>query len=174
MPTVTQDQLADFLAKVSTLEEVEFDYVKDADMYVKENPYRDKVLKISRIKAIINKDYQDKVNEERVAQGTGDDNYTAGKRIWGVPRHGCPLVDHKGEVYVSFLDVKYLDVSYRHKASGELISKSTLSPFLKPGREDKSSDNQGLLEAVVPHTLKIRQIPRMTILGFEFEVLPNV
>ena len=113
---------------------------KDVATKTEANPYLG-ATKIAKVRAILNPDYQKKVNDQRESEGKEAD-FQASERKWGTSI-GNGIIEKNGNLYISYIHVETLESNYFF--NGEEIEYHKLSPFVPV---KKSSSNQGVEKEV--------------------------
>lgn len=132
-----------------------------------DNPFYDKVEKVSKVNGIINWRYSNAVNNQRKREGKEDD-FQAVERRWGQRIKGTPLVEHKGKYYLEMKVERKLNSEYIHKEKGEKLDMEQLGAFLYT---NSSSKRQNLEKEVVLRDYKLDSIDTIKMNGEEYKVV---
>ena len=130
------------------------------------NPYVGNVVKVSRINATINHNYENSVNRQQLREGS-DGDFQAEKRTWGVRIAGTPIVEHKGEHYLSCKINGVIDRSFQ-TLDGTPVAESELAPFLVE-RADNAA-RQGVEREVIVADYKIGGIKQISMNGEQYSI----
>ena len=102
---ITKEQLKQVLTTIDDETGIMVQYITDAEMYKKDNPFMGCIQKCTTFKGTIGKSYEQYMNEAMVARGETP-NFIAKPRPWGT-NIGHSMIEHKGEYY---LNIKLMDL----------------------------------------------------------------
>lgn len=122
------------------------------------NPYYDKIVKVSHFTAQVNFDYENAVNNQREREGKKTDFESMPSYASVITRDDgtlTPFAKHKtsGAVYLRVRPIQYSDSSYFY--NGKQISKDTLASFLI---ESNSSERQELNKPIPYRLIDIKNV----------------
>ncbi len=123
------------------------------------NPFEDGIVKTQTVNVILNKDYEQAVNEQRKEEGKAAD-FEAQARKWG--NHvGKSIITKGDDLYLSGIVTCNVGApTYRCKKTGREVNKDEFAPFVGATSINKS---QGVSETVDVRTYKMDNIDQVTI-----------
>ena len=129
------------------------------------NPFVGNVVKVSQVNAIINHNYENSVNNQQRREG-GEGTFEAEKRTWGTRIPGTPLVEHKGQYYLS---CKVNGARRRfERLDGTPVADTEIAPFLQERADN--SERQGVESEVIVADYKLSAIKHISINGEQFAI----
>lgn len=150
-----------------------------------DNPYFGRVVKLTRLTAVIGANYASAVNRRRVKEaalsGRSEvQHFEESPRTWG--RHArstsrttdgrrrlSPLILYRGKRYLQLQRQTVLQVEYRYAATGRPLAAEKIDPFLKannPGRR------QQLRKPVICREYTLENILQFRMKGKIYEIIP--
>lgn len=166
---ISRSQFVEFLRNLKGCQFVNIMALTDADMYLRNNPYRGRVKKFTITPMQIGYDYETAVNNRLRKEGK-EANFTADKLPWGEWLNGMrnKVIAHKDMLYLRTYCVRnarprtYYIVD-DHIASVEEYKE--FAPFLKPSSTSDKQSAHGLEEEfqVKPRDYKFSSIVAITI-----------
>lgn len=125
------------------------------------NPYHDRVIKKTISNVFINYKYENAVNNRLEKEGKEAD-FVAQPRVWGTRVEGTPLVEHKGEFYVSLGYLTKNTPKVDYTMDGAPIEKAVFEQYLPQKGE---SSTQGLDRPVVVRDVKVENVYELKVGG---------
>jgi hypothetical protein len=130
------------------------------------------VLKTSYINGIVRFDYSKSVSNQEKREGFEGETFKAQPRKWGVRledgKVNCPVVEHKGEFYMTILPQKVVTPP-QFFTEGKEVTKEEIAHLLPAPRPASTQDH--LEKKVIPRDYKFKSIRRITIGGETFELV---
>jgi hypothetical protein len=130
------------------------------------NPYLG-VIKKSRINGVVNFNYENSVNRQRVREDSTPD-FKAEERKWGKRINGTPVVEHKGKYYLEVKVERTLDTKY--ELNNEEVSYESLKPFFY----ERSTGRQELEKEVILRDFSLDNLKALKYNGQMYEVVNKV
>ena len=153
----TQSDLINFLKSFDGAGEVLLTTVTEVPMRKTGNPYYGDVLKVQAIRALINADYEHRVNQQRRLE-TKVDDFQAENLRWG-ECHDNIVVKHDGRLYIKTIELKK-ETQPQYLHNHQQIPLSTIAPWMP---EYRGSPKQRLDNEVKVRTFKIENIISIVI-----------
>lgn len=131
-----------------------------------QNPYIGRVRKVSTVNGLVNWNYQNSVNNQRVREDLEPD-FEPEPRKWGVRIKGLPFVTHtrKGDetprLYLELKVQKVLGTVYL--LDNQPVPKEVLEPWLPAPREEGA--RQGVENPVVLRDYALENLEAITVSG---------
>ena len=102
------------------------------EMRKTDNPYWERVTKVSKVVGMVNWIYQNSVNRQRIREDSEPD-FEALPRSWGERIHGKPFVTHKDNLY---LEVKVESaIQTQYFVDGVPVEREVIAEWLRPSSE---------------------------------------
>jgi hypothetical protein len=122
------------------------------------NPFKE-IFKIQAVVVDVNADYEDKVNDQRVAEGEMPD-FEKQNMVWGSHVGNSAIIENNGQLYLQTIEVSKLgDVQYID-GNGKVIEYSAIKPFIPNYTKPVS---QGLDNEVKVRSFKLTSIVEAVI-----------
>lgn len=122
------------------------------------NPFKE-IFKIQTVVVDVNADYEDKVNDQRVAEGEMPD-FEKQNMVWGSHVGHSAIIENNGQLYLQTIEVSKLgDVQYID-GNGKVIEYSAIKPFIPNYTKPVS---QGLDNEVKVRSFKLTSIVEAVI-----------
>lgn len=122
------------------------------------NPFKE-IFKIQTVVVDVNADYEDKVNDQRVAEGEMPD-FEKQNMVWGSHVGNSAIIENNGQLYLQTIEVSKLgDVQYID-GNGNVIEYSAIKPFIPNYNKPVS---QGLDNEVKVRSFKLTSIVEAVI-----------
>lgn len=166
------EELTRRLLATSTTQFVGLVAVHEPEMPVKRrtNPYRDKVIKLSRANGAINWRYASSVNKQRKREDKPAD-FKSDPRTWGNRVNSTPLVIWLMDGVQFYLELKRQNIErwYFHSETLEPIEESELLPYFP---KTIKSRRQKLEREVILRDYRLDHIAELTIGGQTWQIEP--
>lgn len=163
--SLTLPQLQKRLQKIDSVTPIGMTSVTTPSMRVRGNPFRDRVLKITRTNAWIGANYTRQVNRQRVREDSPPD-FQAVPRTWGRRLWKSPLVllTSGGGRKFWYLDCRVVARQwvFRDLHTGELIDEAQLAQWLVRSRPSR---RQRLHRHVILRDYRIDRIAELRVGG---------
>lgn len=111
------------------------------------------VFKLQTVVVDVNADYEDKVNDQRVAEGDMPDFEK--QAIWGSHVGNSAIVENHGQLYLQTIEVAKLGQSEYIDVNGNVVDYDLIKPFIPAYTKPVS---QGLDNEVKVRTFKLSSI----------------
>jgi hypothetical protein len=157
------EQLVEMLVKNKGAKIVTLYTETEPKMRKANNPYLG-VVKKSRINGVVNFNYENSVNRQRVREDSVPD-FKAEERKWGKKINGTPVVEHKGKYYLEVKVERTLDSKY--ELNGQEIDSKLLAPFFYK----KSVSRQEVENEVVLRDFSLDNLKALKYNGELYEVV---
>lgn len=166
MNKLTLQQLQSMLAEIKGARIVTLVTTTVPDMRVKNNPYHGNLVKISKINGIVNWNYSNAINRQRLREEKTPD-FVPQPRKWGTRLIGLPFVSHvkkdgSHELYLEFKVERPLGHVYRTIEPDVLVDSKLVESFLN---KKSSASEQGLEKEVILRDYNVKTITQITIDG---------
>lgn len=122
-----------------------------------------KVYKQSTVNGIVNYNYQDAVNRQRVREGLSAD-FVSEPRTWGERVSGTPFILHNGQVYFT-VKIQSTKQPVYVDAEGNTILVDELRPHFYA---KSNSSRQGVEDEVVTRDYALGNITSLTLNGIHY------
>lgn len=167
--TLTHSQFAALLATTKGCQFVNVWSMTEPDMYLKGNPFRGRIQKVSACQMQFNYSYENAVNN-RLIKGGCEGDFTAEPLPWGEWLHPNKVISHKGTLYLRTYNVKGVKPRTFYILDGRLATPeefAEFSQFFKPCKPTSSRQTEaGLVEnQVKPKNFKFGSILRISLNG---------
>lgn len=166
---MTREQFVEYVKDIKGCRFVNVIAITDADMYLRNNPYRGRVKKFTITPMQINYDYETAVNNRLKKLGE-EPNFKADKLPFGSWLKGFEnkIIVHKDEFYLRTYCVKNKHPKTFYLLDGVLVTKEQMADikeWLKPTSASDKQSNAGLEEEyqVKPRTYKFESLIAITI-----------
>ena len=166
---MTSAQFVQFLNNLKGCQFVNIMALTDADMYLRNNPFRGRVQKFTITPMQVNYDYETAVNN-RLAREGKEANFTADKLPWGSWVEGMrnKVITHKDMLYLRTYCVRNARPRTYYLLDGHLASVEEykeFAPYLKPSSTSDKQSSHGLEEEyqVKPRDYKFSSLVAITI-----------
>ena len=166
---MTRSQFVEFVRNLKGCQFVNIMALTDADMYLRNNPFRGRVQKFTITPMQVNYDYETAVNN-RLARDGKEANFTADKLPWGQWVEGMrnKVIAHKDMLYLRTYCVRNARPRTYYLLDGHLASVEEykeFAPFLKPSSTSDKQSAHGLEEEfqVKPRDYKFSSLVAITI-----------
>lgn len=143
-----REQLIDTLRSIRVPCVISITHESTPSMLKTNNPYLE-VIRQKTVTGQINFSYEGQMNEE---MPEGFKNFKAGPRVWGQRIKHCPLIEHKGKLYLEMLPTEELPASYF--LNDVEVKPEAVEKFLK----DKKPTMEGLVRPKDFSVIGITQI----------------
>lgn len=167
----TVDQLTERLLATSGTQFIGLVAVHEPDMPVKRrtNPFKGRVIKLSRANGAINWRYAKTVNRQRKREEKAED-FKAVPRTWGNRINDCPLIIWLIDGVQFYLELK------RENIERWYFDRDTLAPIpeseLLPYFAKRGKSRQKLTREVILRDYRLDHIAELTINGETWKVAP--
>lgn len=147
---MTFAQFTEYVRNLKGCQFVNIMALTDADMYLRNNPFRGRVQKFTITPMQFNYDYEKAVNN-RLAKEGKEANFTADKLPWGSWVEGMrnKVITHKDMMYLRTYCVRNAKPRTYYLLDGHLASVEEykeFSPYLKPSSTSSKQSEAGLDE----------------------------
>jgi hypothetical protein len=166
---MTRSQFVEFVRNLKGCQFINVMALTDADMYLRNNPYRGRVKKFSITPMQFGYDYETAVNN-RLAREGREANFTADKLPWGSWVEGMrnKVIEHKDMLYLRTYCVRNAKPKSFFILDGHLASVEEYKEFKQWLKPDTASDKQsahGLEEEfqVKPRDYKFSNLVALSI-----------
>ena len=166
---MTSEQFKQYLNNVKGCKFINVTALTDADMYLRNNPFRGRVKKLSITPMQFGYDYETAVNN-RLAREGKEANFTADNLPWGQWVEGMrnKVIAHKDMLYLRTYCVRNARPRTFYLLDGHLASVEEykeFAPFLKPSSTSDKQSAHGLEEEfqVKPRDYKFSSLVAITI-----------
>lgn len=166
---MTKAQFVEFVKTIKGCKFVNIMALTDADMYLRNNPFRGRVQKFSITPMQFGYDYETAVNN-RLAREGKEANFTADNLPWGAWVKGMrnKVIEHKDMLYLRTYCVRNARPRTYYLVDGHLASAEEykeFAPFLKPSSTSAKQSEAGLAEEfqVKPRDYKFSSLVAITI-----------
>lgn len=166
---MTSAQFVQFLANLKGCQFVNIMALTDADMYLRNNPFRGRVKKFTITPMQFGYDYETAVNNRLRKEGKEAD-FSADKLPWGSWVDGMrnKVITHKDMLYMRTYCVRNARPRTYYLLDGYLASTEEykeFAPFLKPSSTSAKQSEAGLAEEfqVKPRDYKFSSLVAVTI-----------
>ena len=166
---MTKEQFVEFINNIKGCQFVNVVAITDADMYLRNNPYRGRVKKFTVTPMQINYDYETAVNN-RLRKIGEEPNFKADKLPFGTWLQGFEnkIITYKDELYLRTYCVKNKHPKTFYLLDGVLVNDEQMTEikqWLKPTSTSDKQSNAGLEKdyQVKPRTYKFESIIAITI-----------
>ena len=166
---MTRSQFVEFVKTVKGCKFINVMALTDADMYLRNNPFRGRVQKFTITPMQFGYDYETAVNNRLRKEGK-EANFTADKLPWGSWVEGMrnKVIAHKDMLYLRTYCVRNERPRTYYLLDGHLASVEEykeFAPFLKPSSTSDKQSAHGLEEEfqVKPRDYKFSSLVAITI-----------
>lgn len=166
---MTRSQFVEFIRNLKGCQFVNIMALTDADMYLRNNPFRGRVQKFTITPMQFGYDYETAVNN-RLAREGKEANFTADNLPWGAWVEGMrnKVIAHKDMLYLRTYCVRNAKPRTYYLLDGHLASVeefAQFAPFLKPSSKSDKQTAHGLEEEfqVKPRDYKFSSLVAITI-----------
>ncbi len=145
------------------------------DMIGKNNPFHNKIYKVSKINGVVNWHYSRAVNRQRAREGKESD-FIPKPRTWGTRLTGLPFVSHvtkdgKHKIYLEVKVERVLETKCFYECAfikDKEIDKKLLEPYLK-SENNSTKEHQGVEKEVILRDYDMNNIIDITVDGVKYE-----
>jgi hypothetical protein len=163
---MSPDQLREVLAHIHSAMIVSLTahtvpILRKRDMRKRDNPYIDRVTKVSRVNGVICWGYARAVNRQRLREDRIDD-FEAAPRPWGRRIRGTPLVEHNGRYY--------LEMKVQSRQDMFLVDGQPSDVDLSPWLPRRCPSRQEVTKEVVLRDFALASIREIRWAGRSYEI----
>jgi hypothetical protein len=161
--TLTHSQFAAHLASLKGCQFINIWTLTEPDMYLKGNPYKGRVQKVSAAQMQFNFAYENAVNN-RLIKGGCEGNFEAESLPWGEWLHPNKVIDHKGVLYLRTYNVKGAKPRTFYFVDGHLATPEQYAEFSAYFKPTKSASNKQTEAGLVENQVKVKNYKFSSIL----------
>ena len=163
---ITSEQLAQVLNDTKGCQFVNIFSLTEPTMRKTNNPYINRVMKLTCQSMQFGYDYTTAVNNRLKAQGL-EANFDGDKLPWGQWVHRNKVIAHKDKLYIRVYDYKNAPKKTIYLLDGRIATKEEIADFkqfFSQKSESKKQSEYGLTEnQVSPKVFKFENLVRVTI-----------